>query len=446
MKMFRMILVVALTFCATHVLAQVGALAPLPANWTLQDCIDYAKKNNISLNSLRLNTSSARQDLLQSKAARLPSVSASLSQSMVNGKKTDVVVGGLQSQADFSGNYGVNSSMTLYNGGYLKNDIQEKQLAVQSAGLSVEEAENDIELSITESFLNILLSEENIKSFQEVLATSQVQLKQGQQRFAAGAISRKDLLQLEAQVAGDEYNLVNAQNSYRKNTVILKQVLQLPSGFDFKVAIPDTLVVQEVLPALAQAQNAALSTRPEVRNDSLSVAIANVSLLKAKAGTLPSLSLGASLASGYANLNSNNKYFTQINNNFYQSLGLTLGIPIYSRRVNKTNIEKSKIVIEQAKLNLADTKVALGSQVEQAYINVQNGLAQFGSADAQLKVVKESYDITNVQMQLGALNMVELQQQRSAYVQALQSYLQAKYSAVLYNKIYEFYMGESISF
>ncbi len=446
MKKFRIILIIMLTLCITHTQAQVAVPVALPANWTLQDCIDYAKKNNIQLNNLRLNTGSARQDLLQAKAARLPSVSASLSQSMVNGKQTDIVVGGLQSQANFSGNYGVNSSITLYNGGYLKNDIQEKQLAVQSAGLSVEEAENDIELSITESFLNILLSEENITSFKEVLATSQAQLEQAQQRFNAGAISRKDLLQLEAQVAGDEYNLVNAQNSYRKNTVTLKQLLQLPSGYDFKAAAPDTLVVQQVMPTLPQAQNAALGARPEIKNDSLSVAIAQVSLLKAKAGTLPTVSLGASLASGYANLSSGNKYFTQINNNFYQSLGLTVGIPIYSRRVNKTNIEKSKIAIEQAGLNLADTKVALSSQVEQAYINVQNGLAQFRSADAQLKVVRESYDITNAQLQLGALNMVELQQQRSAYVQALQSYLQAKYSAVLYNKIYEFYMGEPISF
>src|SRR6185312_6633084 len=98
----------------------------------------------------------------------------------------------LQSQANFSGNYGINSSLTLFNGGYLNHDIQAKQLAVQSAGLSVEEAQNDISLSITESFLNILLAKENIKALEEVLTTSQAQLKQGQQRFDAGSISRKD--------------------------------------------------------------------------------------------------------------------------------------------------------------------------------------------------------------------------------------------------------------
>jgi outer membrane protein len=446
MKKFRIILISVFTFCIFHTEAQVGTAPNLPANWSLQDCIEYARKNNIQLNSLRLNSSSAGQDLLQAKAAKLPSVSASLSQSVVNGKQVNVAVGGFQSQADFSGNYGINSSLTLYNGGYLNNDIKAKELAVQSAGLSVEEAQNDITLSITESFLNILLSKENIKSLEEVLATSQAQLKQGQQRFDGGSISRKDLLQLQAQVAGDEYNLVNATNSYRKNTVTLKQVLQLPSDYDFNVAALDTLIVQQLLPPLSEAQNAALTERPEVKNDSVSVAIANTTLLKARAGALPTVSLGASLASGYANLSAGNNYFTQVGNNFYQSLGLNVGIPIFSKRVNKTNIEKSKIAIEQAKLALADTKVTLSSEVEQAYINVQNGMAQYQSAEAQLKVVKESYEITNEQQKLGALNMVDLQQQRSLYVQALQSYIQAKYSAVLYNKIYEFYMGMPMTF
>jgi outer membrane protein len=446
MKKLRIILLFAFALGVIRTQAQQSTTASLPVNWSLQDCIDYAKKNNIQLNTLRLNTSSAGQDLLQAKAAKLPSLSASLSQSVVNGKKVDVVVGGLQSQASFSGNYGINSSLTLFNGGYINNDIKAKQLAVQSSNLSVEEAQNDITLSITESFLNILLAGENIKSLEEVLATSQAQLKQGRQRFDGGSISRKDLLQLEAQVAADEFNLVNANNSYRKNTVTLKQVLQLPSGFDFKVAVPDTLIVEQLAPSLSQAQQAAMAERPEVKNDSLSIAIANTGLLKAKAGALPFVSLGAGLASGYANQNAGNNYFTQINNNFYQSLGLSVDIPIFSKRVNKTNIEKSKIAIEQAKLALAGTKVNLNSEVEQSYINLQNGLAQYHSAEAQLKVVKESYDITNEQLKLGALDMVALQQQRSLYVQALQSYIQAKYSAVLYNKIYEFYMGMPVTF
>ena len=446
MKKFLIIFFSALASGLFQASAQVSTLPALPEKWTLQDCIDYARKNNIQLNTLRLGSSSAEQDLLQAKASRLPSVSASLSQNLVNGKKTDVVVGGLQSQANFSGNYGVNASVTLYNGGYIKNDILAKQLSLQSSNLSVEETQNDITLNITQSFLNILLQGETIKYLEDVLATSRAQLEQGRQRFDAGAISKKDLLQFEAQTSGDEYNLVNAQNNYKQNVITLKQMLQLPTSFNFQVAAPDTVTVKELSPALEQAQQAALTTRPEIKNSTLNIDLAQANLMKARAGTLPTISLGAGIASGYANLNSDNKYFTQLNNNFYQSLGLTVGIPIYSRRVNKTNIEKSKITIQQAELALADAKTTLNSQVEQAYINMSNAQAQYDAADKQLKAVQESYDITNTQLRLGAVNMVDLLQQKNLYVQALQSYIQAKYSAVLYNKIYNFYTGVPISF
>ena len=227
--------------------AQDSTLLKLPLNWTLEDCIAYAKKNNIQINTLRLNTSSAEEDLKQSKAAILPDLSASVSQNLVNRKNANVVTGGFQSQANFSSSYGVNSAITVYNGGFLKNDIKSKELALQSSNLSVQETENDITLSITQAYLNILLARETITYLKEVLATSQEQLKQGQQRFDAGSIARKDLAQLEAQTASDQYNLVNENNTYSLNIVVLKQILQLPSSFTFNINTPDTIVVQEAI-------------------------------------------------------------------------------------------------------------------------------------------------------------------------------------------------------
>jgi outer membrane protein len=446
MKKFLIILTAAILSGIANAHAQDSALQNLPAQWNLQDCIEYAKKNNIQINTLRLNTNLAQQDLLQAKAAKIPSLSASASQSFVNSKKPDVVVGGLSSQANFSGNYGVNAAVTIYNGGYINNNITAKQILLQSTNLSVQEAENNITLNITEAFLNILLSEETITYLEDVLTTSQAQLQQGQQRYDAGSISKKDVLQFEAQTAGDEYNLINAKNNYRLNILTLKQILQLPSFFDFKIAVPDSIAVQQMIPNLAAAQNEAQTTRPEIKNSELDIDLAKTNLRLAKSGASPTVNLGANLASGYANLNSDNKYFTQINNNFYQSLGLTVAIPIYSRRITKTNIEKSKIALEQATLALADTKFILNAAVEQAFINVQNTQAQYSAAEKQLKANHESYDITNEQLRLGSVNMVELLQQKNLYIQALQSYIRAKYSAVLYSKIYHFYTGVPVSF
>ncbi len=444
MKKIIIIILTCLGGFFVPVQAQDSTGQQLPQQWTLQDAINYALKNNISVNTLRLSAQSSQQDLLQSKASLFPSVAGSVSQSMVNSKDADPVVGGFATQASFSSNYGISSSLTLYNGGYLKNNIRSKDLSVQIANLNVQETQNDISLSITQAYLNILLAQENRVSLEAVLNASKEQLKQGQIKYNAGSIARKDLVQIESQVASDAYNIVNADNTVRLNTLALKQLLQLPTTYVMTVATPDTVTVSQTAPALLNALEDALSTRPEIKNKDLSIQLAQVELEKVKAGAKPTVSLNAGLATGYSN-NQDYHYFTQLNNNFYQSLGVTVSIPIYSRRTNKTNIEKSKISIEQARLSLLDTKTTLSQQVEQAYINWQNAKAQYNAAEIQLNASKESYDITNEQLRLGAMNLVEWQQQKTSYVQALQSYVQSKYTALLYNKVYEFYAGKGIS-
>jgi len=211
-----------------------------------------------------------------------------------------------------------------------------------------------------------------------------------------------------------------------------------------QVAIPDSILVEQAVPGLSGAQDAAAQTRPEIRNSQIGIQIAQTELEKAKAQVKPTISLGAGLSTGYSD-NQTSKYLSQINNNFYQSLGVTMGIPIFSRRVNKTNINKSKIQVEQAKLSLLNTKTVLNQQVEQSYINLQNAQAQYQAAQTQLKASEESYKITNAELQLGAINLVDLLQQKNLYVQSVQSFIQAKYTAVLNYKLYEFYTGSPIT-
>lgn len=413
--------------------------------WSLEDCINYARSNNIQVNSLRLSSDAAKLDLQQSKYNRLPNVSGSISQSLVNSNNADPVIGGFQTQASFSSNYGVNSSLTLYNGGYLTNDIKSKALSLESANLSVQETSNSITLSITQAFLNILIAKENIGYLQEVLATSDAQLKQSQLRYDAGALSKKDLLQFQSQLASDNYNLVSANNTYQTNLVTLKQLLQLPSSYRMEISSPEEVLPRQAVVSLPEAIAAAQETRPEVRNSEVNVSIAEVELNKVKASRLPTVSLGANLSSGFSD-NQDAKYFSQLNNNFYQSIGATISVPIFSRKLNKTNIAKSKISIQQARLDLLNTKTVLTQQVEQAFINLQNAQAQFVASQAQLNAAEETYQITDEQLRLGAVNPVEVMTQRNTYLQALQAFVQSKYTAVLYNKIYDFYTGKPISF
>lgn len=434
--------IVGLLFCAVS-LAQ-DSLSRPELKWDLSTCLAYAARNNIQLRSLEQTKLSSEQNLLLSKAAKYPNLSGSMTQSIVNSKSTDPVVGGFQTQANFSSNYSVNSSVTLYNGGLLKNDVKSKELQLQMSDLDIQTALNDVTIQITQAYLNILLARENIVYLENLLLTSQAQLTQGRQRYDGGSISKKDYIQFEGQVATDRYNLVTARNAYRQNIISLKQLLQLNSSVNFDVVVPDTLYMNPVITPLQDAAAKALSSRPEVMADSLNIRVAEFELEKSKAGRRPLVSLNGALSTGYSD-NRDDAYFMQLNNNFYQRAGLTMSIPIFQNRINKTNIELSKIQIEQAKLTLQGTKTTLDQAVEQAYIALLNARNQYSVAEVQMRVAQQTLDITNEQLKLGAVNMVDLLTQKNQYVQALQNYIQAKYSAILNHKVYDFYTGVPVS-
>jgi outer membrane protein len=203
---------------------------------------------------------------------------------------------------------------------------------------------------------------------------------------------------------------------------------------------PDTLIATALVPNLEEVQKAALDMRPEVKNSELGVEIAKLDLAKARAGYLPVINIGAGLSTGYSD-NQSYSYLQQLDNNFYQQIGLSLSVPIFSKRVNKTNVENSKIEVAQADLALKNTKTVLSQTVEQAYINVLNAQSQYDAAAEEVKATQESYRITVEELKVGAVTIVDLLQQKSLYVQALQNYIQAKYSAALYIRIYDFYSG-----
>ncbi|MNQ64124.1 Outer membrane protein TolC precursor [compost metagenome] len=381
-----------------------------------------------------MSSQTAQQDLIASKSAVLPNLTGNVSQALTNYKS------GLQNTSGF----GLNSDITLYNGSYLKNDIKAKELSLQTANLSVEAAKNDITISITQAYLNILLARENITYLKDLLSTSEAQVKQAEQQLKFGTIAKKDLLQLQATYANDKYTLVTAQNTLQQNILTLKQLLQIPTANAFEVSTTDTVQTAPVLDNLASAQDKALRTRPEIKSGELNIQLQTTNLEKAKSTLRPTLSLGGSLYTGYNN-NNTGGYGYQLNNSFYQNLGLTLSIPIFDRKVTKTNVAKANISIEQARLSLLDTKTTLTQNVERAYINVQNANSQYAAAQEQFNYTGEALRISNAALKEGTNNIVENLQQKNLYVQALQAFVQAKYTANLYTRIYNFYTGIPIT-
>jgi outer membrane protein len=444
-KKINILLILSL-FCCLKLKAQDSTLVGKTIRWNLEQCITYAKKNNIQINSLRLSQLTSQQEYLLAKAARLPSLSASATQNFEHSKRNSGrvdangnIIGGGGSGVTAFGSYGVNSSITLYNGNYINNTILQKNLAVQSANLSILQQENDITLQITQAYLTILLDKENIIFDTDQLNTSKAQVDLEQKRYNVGSVARSALIQLQAQQSTDQYTLTSAKNAERGDLLTLKELLVLPSDMDFDIMRPDTIIHSDSVTAFHETEQIALNGRPEVKNGELGVKIAQYDVEKARAGYKPTLTAGASLNSNY--VSNDGSFPTQLNNNFNQQVGLTLSVPLFTKRVVKTQVEEAKIQVDQAQLDLRNTRITLSQSVERAFINVENSKSQYAAALEQYKYNKESYRIASEQLKVGVANPVDLLLQKTLFVQAQQIFIQAKYNELLTLKIYDFYRG-----
>jgi len=423
--------------------AQDSSMLQIPPKWNLQTCLDYAKQNNIQLNTIRLSQQINKQDILLARAAKYPNLFGNLGFNFTHSTDANPVVGQFATQSSFASNSSLTSAWTVYHGGYINYNIKLQNLNFKQTGLDVEQTINSLTVQITQDYLGILLARENIVYVEDLVKTSEAQQAQGNLQFSAGSIARNALIVLEAQTATDKYNLVSAQSTYRQNLLNLKQLLQLPWSYSLEISVPDTIIATALMPSLDEVQRIALSTRPEIKYAETGIDIAQMNQRLSKAQSLPVATIGSSVATGYSN-NQSIAYFKQLDNNFYERIGLTLSIPIFNNRIYKTQIEVSGIEIDQAKLSLKGAETTLSQLVEQAYINVLNAQAEYDAAVVQLKASQESYRVASEQFKYGASNLVDLLQQKNLYVQGLQAYTQAKYTAALNLVIYNYYRGEPV--
>jgi outer membrane protein len=411
--------------------------------WTLRNCIDYALENNIQIKKMQIGVKVDEAVYEQSKAARIPSLNAGASESFTHQQP---LKGDQSSQeSSFTGNYSLNSEVTLFNGSKLNNSIAQQAINVKSASLGVKESQNNIELAVTAAYLQILYAREAVVNAENTLSSSDAQLARAKTLYDAGYIAESNYVQVQSQQSIDSYTLVTAENDLSRQILTLKQLLELDINQELILEFPELNDSQVLMPIPAKQDvyNTALSFMPEIESGKLSINSAEFDIKIAKAGYLPSLSLSASTSTGYSNAVSNG-YATQLGDNFYQNAGLTLSIPIFNNKQVKTSISKARLELETAQLDYTSTQKDLLIRIESAYLDAVSAQSRFLSATEQLISTKKSYMLVEEQFDLGMKNTVELLIEKTKYLSAQQEYLQAKYNAILNYKILDFYQQKTI--
>lgn len=436
MNGYRKSIAIGLVLFATTAWAQ-----EKPAQWDLKSCIEYARNQNIQIKKSRVTLDESLENTKQAKAALLPSLAFSSAHNYVNRPRPEA-----GDKNSYSGSYSLNSAVALYEGGKLRKNLQQMDLQNQIQELSVNEAENTIELAITQAFVQVLYANETVKINQNTVEVSLVQRDRARGLFEAGALSQADMAQMESQYTSDKYQLVLAQTALENARLDLKQLLELEITDQMEPVIPELKdsAFMAMLPSKEMIYLTSLEVMPEVKYNKLSIEVAGIEKQKAWAGYLPSLNLSAGLGTSHTSGTAWG-FGNQMKHNWSENIGLTLSIPIFSNRSNRTAVNLAKLGIENAELNYDGVRKDLLKSIETVYQDAVSAQDRYRSATENLKAVQLSFDLISQQFALGMKNTLEMITEKNNYLIAQQEVVQAKYMAILNRQLLNFYQGKEIT-
>lgn len=424
-------------------------------NWTLQDCIDHALQHNIQIQKNRLSEKTSQQTTAESKAALLPSLSASLSEavayrpfqkqggSFVNGSVTSST----SNNTIANGNYGVNASWTIWNGNQNRNTIKSSQISEQIASLQTQQTANSIQEQIAQLYVQILYTQEAVKTNEKLLENDEQLLRRGQELLRNGKATQADVAQLQAQVDNGKYDVVNSRTQIASYKMQLRQLLQLSDTVDFNIQTPETLDSQLInyIPTIDNVYQAALVSRPEIKSSQLAIEQSDLDVKIAKGAYSPTISLTAGLSDSHMTGTGQN-IGNQLRDNFDGQIGVNISIPIFDNRKRKTTLEKAKINQLSSQLDLKDNQLNLRNTIESYWLEATNNKQKYEASKSQVKSQRTSYELVSEQFKEGKQNIAQVLESRTSLLSAEQTMLQSQYTTLLNITLLKFYQNEKLSF
>lgn len=421
--------------------------------WNLQQCIDYALKNNIQIQKNRVSEQEGEVALWENKGALFPSLNFNTSHSIGYRpfeEGTNIVQNGqvtnTKNKVTYQGSYGLNANWTVWNGGVNQKNIEKQKLQNEITKLNTEQSELNIQEQIAQLYVQIMYTKEAIEVNKKLEKTAQSQYDRGMEMMNQGQMAKADVVQLEAQLSSARYSVTNSQTQLLNYKRHLKALLELDLNTDFDVSgqIPSDEQVMQLIPNAQEAYAKALETRPEIKSAQLSIDAADMQMNIAKRGFYPTIGISASMGDSHYSASKNN-VGKQMKDNLNLSAGVTVSVPVFDNRRNRSNVKTARLSQVNSKLDLQDKKNTLSSTIEQYWINANSNQQNFLAAKDRVRSQEASYELLNEQFQNGLKNTVEVLQGRDNVISAEQDLLQSKYTTLLNVQLLKFYTGEKIN-
>jgi outer membrane protein len=460
----------------------IKAQEPVPAkSWSLEECIDYALKNNIQVKQSELNTELSNINLTQSKGNLLPSINGNASHSYNIGRTIDRFTNQFADAQVLSQQLSISGDITLFSGFQNLNSIKENRYNYLASKYDVDKMKNDVSLNIATAYLQVLYSMDAVDIARNQISLTTTQVNRAKILVEAGSAAKGSLLDIQSQLALEELTLTEAENQLDIALLSLTQLLNLPSPEGFTIIKPDLSTINESLltstPALIYTS--AVSNLPEVKSAEYKSKGADKAIDVAWGGLSPRLSFSAAYGTGYSGASQRligdpiysfapNGSFTssgdtvyspfvtngyektpfsaQYKNNVNKSFGFYLTVPIFNRLQTKTAIDRAKIQKLSADLTIESTKLQIQKNVQQAYADANAGLKKYTSSLKALEAIQESYRYTEQKFNVGMVNSTDFSTAKNKMIKAQSDLLQAKYEYVFKSKVLDFYQGKPLKF
>ncbi|MFL5765154.1 MAG: TolC family protein [Bacteroidia bacterium] len=449
---------------------------------TLEQCIDYALKNNIQIKQSELSSELSKVTLTQSEGNLLPSVNGNLSHSYNIGRTVDRFTNQFADAQVLSQNFGVSTDINLFSGFQNINTIQQNKFSYLASKYDVDKIRNDVSLNIATAYLQILYSIDAVSNAQNQAGITEAQVNRTKLLVEAGSSAKGTLLDIQSQLAAEELTLTTAQNQLDIAYLNLAQLLNMASTEGLAIVKPELTVGTESSLSVTATQiyNTAVGNLPEMKSAEYHVKSAEKSVDVAWGGLSPKLSFSASYGTGYSGASKRlvgsptfsgfgqTQYFTsagdsvytplfntnyetipfmdQYKDNVNKSFGFYLQVPIFNRLQVKTSIDRARIQKLNAELTVESTKLQIQKNVQQAYADASAGLKKYNAAQKASEAAEESFRYTEQKFDVGMLNTNDYNTSKNKLIKAQSDLLQAKYEYIFKTKVLDFYQGKPLKF
>jgi len=414
--------------------------------WTLKECVDYALENNISVKQSELDKNIAIEDVKAAKWNFAPNLNANASQNLNFG--SSIGVSGSRIPADFrSNNFGINSSINLFDGFANVQTLKQSKIGVEAQDAAIAKMKNDIALNVVNAYLQILFAKEQLKVAESQLTISEAEVKRVGELVNAGVLPQGDLLNIKSTLANDQQSLIVAQNSLSISNLNLAQTLQLETTVieveEVSVDVQNQTILSNDVTTI---YNKANETFPEIKLAELNILSAEKSIKIAKANYYPSLTASFGLNTAYQHRQGSTDispflFSEQIDDNLGQSISLSLNIPIFNRYQFRSNVNKSKINYEKIKYNLESERLRLQQTIQTAYTDALASSKAYDASITSVEAQTKAFDYAQERFKAGAINSFDFNQTKNNLVNAQSQLIQSKYDFMFKLRVLEFYYG-----